>query len=252
LSNETHIFPAINGAAINGSTSASVLAYKGTTQVTPTSITVGTMPTGMTASVNNSVITFSVTTSMISSSGMVPITIVVEGQSIIKQFSYSLSSNGKTISLTGSTQVIKVTASGREPNTNFNIIGTPVNTTITEWTYSTNGGNFSTTVPAGLSRSGNTVTVNPLNVTASTISIKASDGEISDVFTIALVYDGAQGPPGTGVPIVYRGNYSDSAIYYGSTTRLDIVKFQEVYYRTTDTAGQFTGIQPVPGQDTDH
>ncbi len=252
LSNETHIFPAINGAAINGSTSASVLAYKGTTQVTPTSITVGTMPTGMTASVNNSVITFSVTTSMVSSSGMVTITIVVEGQSIIKQFSYSLSSNGKTISLTGSTQVIKVTASGREPNTNFNIVGTPVNTTITAWTYSTNGGSFSTTVPAGLSRSGNTVTVNPLNVTASTISIKASDGEISDVFTIALVYDGAQGPPGTGVPIVYRGNYSDSAIYYGSTTRLDIVKFQEVYYRTTDTAGQFTGIQPVPGQDTDH
>jgi hypothetical protein len=89
------------------------------------------MPTGMTASVNNSVITFSVTTSMISSSGMVPITIVVEGQSTIKQFSYSLSSNGKTISLTGSTQVIKVTASGREPNTNFNIVGTPVNTTIT-------------------------------------------------------------------------------------------------------------------------
>ncbi len=258
LSNETHIFPAINGAAINGLTSTSVLAYKGITQVTPTSITVGTMPTGMTASVNNSVITFSVTTSMVSNSGTVAITIVVEGQSIIKQFSYSLSSkgadglNGKVISLIGNTQVIKVPASGREPNTNFNIVGTPVNTTITEWTYSTNGGDFSITVPAGLSRSGNTVTVNPLNVTANTISIKASDGEISDVFTIALVYDGAQGPPGTGVPIVYRGNYSDSAVYYGSTTRLDIVKFQEVYYRTTDTAGQFTGIPPVPGQDTDH
>jgi hypothetical protein len=92
----------------------------------------------MTYSISGNTITFSVTSDLVSNSGTVGITVEVEGQTVTKQFSYSLSSNGadglngKVISLIGSTQVIKVTASGREPNTNFNIIGTPVNTTITE------------------------------------------------------------------------------------------------------------------------
>jgi hypothetical protein len=101
-------------------------------------MTVGTIPTGMTYTVDGNTITFSVTQDMVYS-GTVSITVVVEGQTIIKQFSYSLSSkgadgqSGKSISVTGSTQVIKVNKYGSiTPSTNFNVIGTPVNTTITE------------------------------------------------------------------------------------------------------------------------
>lgn len=482
LSNEAHVFSTVDGVTISSSTTTDVLVYIGITQVIPTSITVGATPFGMTSSVSGSTITFSVTSGMTSTSGTVPITVVVDGQTITKSFSYSLASkgadgeNGKTISVTGTTQVIKVDKYGnRNPSTNFTVVGTPVNTTITSWTYSINGGNFSSTVPTGLSRSGNTVTVNPLSVTANNISIKASDGEVSDVFTVAVIYDGQDGqdgegtpgepgegaiiyslnpsvplikknssgvldytsiycsilksdgsvttelssnntgysmyykrnggseisysyksnitidqstykiefllkngstvidretvlvltdgkgavsvnltndmvvikvdqggnvisglpatttfnmyyettlltlnnltvsnitgittsvdqstgtvtitnitssvpdsvdliltgtanngslsytksatfhivklrdgemgPPGTGVPVVYRGEYSDSAVYYGSTIRLDIVKYQNYYYRTTDTAGTFSGVPPVPNQDTDH
>jgi hypothetical protein len=138
LSNEAHVFSTVDGVTISSSTTTDVLVYIGITQVTPTSITVGATPFGMTSSVSGSTITFSVTSNMTSTSGTVPITVVVDGQTITKSFSYSLASkgadgeNGKTISVTGTTQVIKVDKYGnRNPSTNFTVVGTPVNTTIT-------------------------------------------------------------------------------------------------------------------------
>lgn len=243
LSNEAHIFAGTATAAIGGSTTTKVISYKGSTAITPTSIVVGTMPTGMSASVAGTDITFTVTTQMTSASGTVPITVVLDGKSLVTHFSYAISfkgtngENGKTINVTGATQTIHIKNGVRTPNTNFTVVGTASNTTITSWTYSINGGSFSSTVPPGLSRSSNTVTVNPLNVTATTISIRASDGTISDTFTIGVVSDGSQGPPGTGVPIVYRGLYDPGADYYGTSTRQDIVKYNDWYYIAKQDAG---------------
>ena len=101
------------------------------------------------------------------------------------------------IKLSGATQVIKVSATGEvTPSANFTVIGTPINTTITTFQYSTNGASFTTTPPTGVTRSGNTVTVNPNTSTFITLTIRASDGTVSDSFTIARVGDGVKGEDG--------------------------------------------------------
>ena len=82
------------------------------------------------------------------------------------------------------------------PSANFTVIGTPINTTITTFQYSTNGASFTTTPPTGVTRSGNTVTVNPNTSTFITLTIRASDGTVSDSFTIARVGDGVKGEDG--------------------------------------------------------
>ena len=65
---------------------------------------------------------------------------------------------------------------------------------------------------------------------------------------------GLPGPPGSGVPIVYRGEYRATTNgqpdgppvhYYGSTTRIDIVKYNNYYYKTKETAGDFYGFDPT-------
>src|SRR5690606_21465609 len=76
------------------------------------------------------------------------------------------------------------------PSTSFTVTGIAQNTNITSWQYSVNGGSFSTTVPTGVSRSGETVTIDPNTVTFKTLSIRASDGTNSDTYTIAVVSDG--------------------------------------------------------------
>lgn len=105
--------------------------------------------------------------------------------------------NAPLIKLSGATQVIKVSATGEvTPSANFTVIGTPINTTITTFQYSTNGAFFTTTPPTGVTRSGNTVTVNPNTSTFITLTIRASDGTVSDSFTIARVGDGVDGKDG--------------------------------------------------------
>src|SRR5690606_33939748 len=76
------------------------------------------------------------------------------------------------------------------PSTSFTVVGNADNTTITAWEYSVNGGTYSSVAPTGVSRSSNTVTINQTTSTFKTLSIRASDGSISDVFTIARVSDG--------------------------------------------------------------
>lgn len=204
LSNESHTFAGSATAALAGSENTTILAFKGTQQLTPSSVTVNIsdLPTGMSRTINGSVITFTVTTSMTSSSGVIPITVVVDGKTFVLQFSYSIAFKGtdglsKGIYLNAATQVIKYNEAGTPtPATNFTVVGTAVNTTISTWQYSVNGGEFSSTVPAGVSRSGNTVTISPTTVTFNTLSIRASDGTISDTASIMAVRDGSNGLPG--------------------------------------------------------
>ena len=121
------------------------------------------------------------------------------------------------ISLSGSTQAITVDKDGKiTPASSFSVTGTAVNTAISNWTYSLNGGNFGSAVPTGVTRSGNTVTINPVTATFDTFTIKAADSTVSDVFTISRIKDGGEGPPGADAYTVFLTN--ESYTFAGSTT----------------------------------
>ncbi|MGF2080126.1 hypothetical protein [Enterococcus casseliflavus] len=121
------------------------------------------------------------------------------------------------ISLSGTTQAITVDKDGKiTPASSFAVIGTAVNTAISNWTYSLNGGNFGSAVPTGVTRSGNTVTINPVTATFDTFTIKAADATVSDVFTISRIKDGGEGPPGSDAYTVFLTN--ESYTFAGSTT----------------------------------
>lgn len=82
-----------------------------------------------------------------------------------------------------------------------------INTTITEWSYSVNGGEtFRSTAPIGVARVNNKVTISGETMTADTLIIKASDGTYSDTYTVYKVFDGEQGEQGEGAPIAFLTN----------------------------------------------
>lgn len=121
------------------------------------------------------------------------------------------------ISLSGATQAITVDKDGKiTPASSFSVNGTAVNTAISNWTYSLNGGNFGSAVPTGVTRSGNTVTINPVTATFDTFTIKAADATVSDVFTISRIKDGEEGTPGADAYTVFLTN--ESFTFAGSTT----------------------------------
>lgn len=121
------------------------------------------------------------------------------------------------ISLSGATQAITVDKDGKiTPASSFAVNGTAVNTAISNWTYSLNGGNFGSAVPTGVTRSGNTVTIDPTKAVFDTLTIKAADATVSDVFTISRIKDGGEGPPGADAYTVFLTN--ESYTFAGSTT----------------------------------
>ncbi|MGJ0738260.1 hypothetical protein [Enterococcus casseliflavus] len=121
------------------------------------------------------------------------------------------------ISLSGATQAITVDKDGKiTPASSFAVNGTAVNTAISNWTYSLNGGNFGSAVPTGVTRSGNTVTINPVTATFDQLTIKAADATVSDVFTISRIKDGGEGSPGSDAYTVFLTN--ESYTFAGSTT----------------------------------
>ena len=105
--------------------------------------------------------------------------------------------NAKSIVLSGDSQVFKVSQSNAVTPSTIKVTAQVFNTTITSWTYSTNGGQtFLSTVPTGVSRNGNIVTVTGSSITSNSLTIKASDGTIEDVFTVYKAFDGIDGNPG--------------------------------------------------------
>lgn len=121
------------------------------------------------------------------------------------------------ISLSGATQAITVDKGGKiTPASSFAVNGTAVNTAISNWTYSLNGGNFGSALPTGVTRSGNTVTIDPTKAVFDTLTIKAADATVSDVFTISRIKDGGEGPPGADAYTVFLTN--ESYTFAGSTT----------------------------------
>src|SRR5699024_7325039 len=90
------------------------------------------------------------------------------------------------VKLSGQTQNIKEDNIDRlTPSTNFIVSASSVNTTINSWRYSIDGNSFVTSPPIGVTRSGTTITVNPSLVEFITLTIRVSDGKVSDDFTIA-------------------------------------------------------------------
>ncbi|MCD5191583.1 phage tail protein [Enterococcus casseliflavus] len=121
------------------------------------------------------------------------------------------------ISLSGATQAITVDKDGKiTPASSFAVNGTAVNTAISNWTYSLNGGNFGSAVPTGVTRSGNIVTIDPTKAVFNTLTIKAADTTVSDVFTISRIKDGVEGSPGSDAYTVFLTN--ESFTFAGSTT----------------------------------
>ena len=101
LTNESHAFAGSVSAALAGSTSCTLAAYKGATQVAATIGSISGLPTGMTVSIANNgttkaTITFTVTTSMTTASGTVNIPVTVDGKSFTRVFSYSIAFKGAT------------------------------------------------------------------------------------------------------------------------------------------------------------
>lgn len=105
--------------------------------------------------------------------------------------------NAKGIILNADAQMFKVSKNNTVSPSTILITSQAINTSVTQWTYSTNGGQtFLSSVPSGVSRNGDQVTITGAHITSNIIVIKASDGTYSDTYTIYKVFDGTDGAPG--------------------------------------------------------
>ena len=156
--------------------------------------------------------------------------------------------DAKTIILTGNAQVFKISKTNVYTPSTISVTATPVNTTITEWTYSINGGQtFLNTVPTGVVRNGNIVTVTGSTFASNSLVIKASDGQYSDVFTIYKAFDGADGSIGQSASMAFltNENISFSANANGqvalTTFTTNVVAYNGTT-KVTPTIGTITGL----------
>lgn len=212
LSNEAQVFPGSTAAALAGSASSQVIAYKAAVQQAATIGTITGQVTGLTTALTNNGtttagFTVTVTTALVTQSGTLTVPITVGGVSFTKTFAWSVSyvgaagangTNATTVDLTATTQVlVSPAAGGATTPTTSTVTGTPTGTTISTWDYSVDSGAFSTTTPAGVSRATNVVTVTGSTMTAKTIAIRATAASgVADTLTVAKVTDGAAGAAG--------------------------------------------------------
>ena len=160
--------------------------------------------------------------------------------------------NAKSIVLSGESQVFKVSQSNIVTPSTIKVTAQAFNTTITNWTYSTNGGQtFLSTVPTGVSRNGNIVTVTGSSITSNSLTIKASDGTIEDVFTIYKAFDGIDGnpgDPGDPAPIAFltNENVTFSANAQGKITGTTITSNVVAYRGTTKVTPTIGTISGAP------
>lgn len=159
--------------------------------------------------------------------------------------------NAKNIVLSGSAQVFKISKANVYTPSTISVTATQINTAITEWTYSINGGQtFLSTAPTGVVRNGNIVTVTGSTFASNSLVIKASDGQYSDVFTIYKAFDGTDGTPGnpgspastvflTNENISFSANASGQVVLTSFTT--NVVAYTGTT-KVTPTVGTITGL----------
>ncbi len=159
--------------------------------------------------------------------------------------------DAKSIVLSGDSQVFKVSQNNIVSPSTIKVTAQAFNTTITDWTYSTNGGQtFLSTVPTGVSRNGNIVTITGSTITSNSIVIKASDGTVEDVFTVYKAVDGidgGKGNDGAPAPIAFltNENVTFSANAQGQISTTTITSNVVAYNGTTKvppTIGTITGV----------
>ena len=157
--------------------------------------------------------------------------------------------DAKSVTLNASTQVFKVDKSHTASPATITVTAQAINTTIPNsgWTYSIDGGKtFSTTVPTGVTRSENVITLTGSTLVENSIVIKASDGTYSDTLTIYKVSDGADGEVGASAPIAFltNENVTFSANAQGQITGATVISNIVAYNGTTKvtpTIGTITG-----------
>lgn len=118
--------------------------------------------------------------------------------------------DAKAIVLNGSSQIFKVNGSTTAPET-ITVTAQAINTTITAWTYSVDGGKtFTSTRPSGVAISGNVITITGLTLSSESVVIKATDGTYSDTYTVYKISNGATGTPAS-IAFLTNENISFSA-----------------------------------------
>ena len=159
--------------------------------------------------------------------------------------------NAKNIVLSGSAQVFKVSKTNVVTPATISVTAHTFNTSATTWTYSVNGGQtFLSTVPTGVVRNGNIVTVTGSTLASNSIVIKASDGTVDDVFTIYKAFDGvdgSDGAQGAPAPLVFLTNenisFAANASGQIATTAFttNVVAYSGTT-KVTPTIGTITGL----------
>lgn len=155
--------------------------------------------------------------------------------------------DAKSIVLSGNTQVFKVGKTNAVTPAIITVVAQTSNTSITSWSYSTNGGqSFLSTAPTGVVRNGNIVTITGATLSSNSLVIKASDGTISDVFTIHKALDGLDGKQGDPAPLAFltNENITFSANAQGQITGTTITSNVVAYNGITKvlpTVGDITG-----------
>lgn len=137
LSNESYAFAAGITAALAGSTSTNVVAYKNTAKIAATVSKIGNMAvsgnatgiatgvTGLAADVSGNgtescKITFKATTALTTKNGIITITVIVDGKTFTKDFSFSLSPKGETGGKGDKGDPTGIIESATEPTTKYN------------------------------------------------------------------------------------------------------------------------------------
>lgn len=113
---------------------------------------------------------------------------------------------------------------------------------------------LATSASSGVTRqtSGWTTSVQAINATNKYLwnyeCVEFSDNTFhyTDPMLIGVYGDkGDKGDKGESPALVFRGDYSPSKVYYGTTSRLDCVKYGNAYYIARIDAGTFSNIEPT-------
>lgn len=156
--------------------------------------------------------------------------------------------NAKTIVLTANAQIFKVDKENVVSPAAITVTAHTLNTSANSWTYSTNGGQtFLDTVPTGVSRSGNIVTITGEKLVSNSLVIKASDGIYSDTLTVYKVFDGVNGTDGTNAPIAFLTNENvtfaanEKGQIKSTAFTTNVVAYSGIT-KVTPTIGEITGL----------
>ena len=154
--------------------------------------------------------------------------------------------DAKAIILTSSAQVFKIDKSNVYTPSTISVVATEVNTTITDWSYSEDGGRtFKTDVPTGTVRNGNVITVTGSAISSNSLVIKVSDGQYSDTLTIYKAFDGDKGDAAS-MAFLTNENISFSANASGIVTASPITTNVVAYNGTIKQMPTLGEISDVP------